>query len=104
YQSKPTKKHLEAVKRVFYSVSSRNHKYGSLVSERHRHGTNSIRRCRSCRLSRDTRRSTSSSAQFLGDKLVNWSSKKQTSTSILSTEAEYIVMSGCCALILWMRS
>ncbi|GKF22035.1 retrovirus-related pol polyprotein from transposon TNT 1-94, partial [Tanacetum coccineum] len=52
----------------------------------------------------DTRRSTSGSAQFLGDKLVNWSSKKQTSTSISSTEAEYIAMSGCCAQILWMRS
>ncbi|GJR82595.1 copia protein [Tanacetum coccineum] len=52
----------------------------------------------------DTRRSTSSSAQFLGDKLVSWSSKKQTSTSISSIEAEYIVMSGCCAQILWMRS
>ncbi|GJX97678.1 integrase, catalytic region, zinc finger, CCHC-type containing protein [Tanacetum coccineum] len=34
-------------------------------------------------------RSTSGSAQFLGDKLVSWSSKKQTSTSISSTEAEY---------------
>ncbi|GJY43277.1 hypothetical protein Tco_0431490 [Tanacetum coccineum] len=53
---------------------------------------------------RDTRRSTSGSAQFLGEKLVSWSSKKQTSTSISSIEAEYIVMSGCCAQILWMRS
>ncbi|GJX84545.1 retrovirus-related pol polyprotein from transposon TNT 1-94 [Tanacetum coccineum] len=52
----------------------------------------------------DTRRSTSGSAQFLGDKLVSWSSKKQTSTSISSTKAEYIAMSGCCAQILWMRS
>ncbi|GKG22810.1 retrovirus-related pol polyprotein from transposon TNT 1-94, partial [Tanacetum coccineum] len=52
----------------------------------------------------DTRRSTSGSAQFLGDKLVSWSLKKQTSTSISSTEAEYIAMSGCCAQILWMRS
>ncbi|GKF04407.1 hypothetical protein Tco_0035075, partial [Tanacetum coccineum] len=52
----------------------------------------------------DTRRSTSGGAQFLGDKLVSWSSKKQTSTSISSTEAEYITMSGCCAQILWMRS
>ncbi|GJW45308.1 hypothetical protein Tco_0074107 [Tanacetum coccineum] len=52
----------------------------------------------------DTRRSTSGGAQFLGDKLVSWSSKKQTSTSISSTEAEYIAMSGCCAQILWMRS
>ncbi|GKA71336.1 hypothetical protein Tco_0777475 [Tanacetum coccineum] len=52
----------------------------------------------------DTQRSTYGSAQFLGDKLVSWSSKKQTSTSISSTEAEYIAMSGCCAQILWMRS
>ncbi|GJU92400.1 retrovirus-related pol polyprotein from transposon TNT 1-94 [Tanacetum coccineum] len=41
----------------------------------------------------DTRRSTSRSAQFLGDKLVRWSSKKQTSMFISTTEAEYIAMS-----------
>nr|GEX82416.1 integrase, catalytic region, zinc finger, CCHC-type, peptidase aspartic, catalytic [Tanacetum cinerariifolium] len=52
----------------------------------------------------DTRRSTSGSAQFLGDKLVSWSSKKQRSTVISTTEAEYIAMSGCYAQILWMRS
>ncbi|GJR73501.1 retrovirus-related pol polyprotein from transposon TNT 1-94 [Tanacetum coccineum] len=51
----------------------------------------------------DTRRSTSGSAQFLGDKLVSWSSKKKKCTAILSTEAEYIALSGCCAQILWMR-
>ncbi|GKB35193.1 retrovirus-related pol polyprotein from transposon TNT 1-94, partial [Tanacetum coccineum] len=43
-------------------------------------------------------------AQFLGDKLVSWSSKKKTSTSISSTEAEYIAISGCHAQILWLRS
>nr|GEZ56663.1 hypothetical protein [Tanacetum cinerariifolium] len=48
----------------------------------------------------DTRRSTSGSAQFLGDKLVSRSSKKQRSTAISTTEAEYIAMSGCCAQIL----
>ncbi|GJR18458.1 retrovirus-related pol polyprotein from transposon TNT 1-94 [Tanacetum coccineum] len=52
----------------------------------------------------DTRRSTSGNAQFLGDKLVRWSSKKKKSTSISSTEAEYIALSGCCAKILWMHS
>ncbi|GKB41045.1 hypothetical protein Tco_0885987 [Tanacetum coccineum] len=52
----------------------------------------------------DTRRSTSGSAQFLGDKLVSWSSKKQKCTAILSTEAEYIALSGCSAQVLWMRS
>ncbi|GKF77584.1 uncharacterized mitochondrial protein-like protein, partial [Tanacetum coccineum] len=42
----------------------------------------------------DIRRSTSGSAQFLRDKLVSWSSKKQKSTAISTTEAEYIAMSG----------
>nr|GEW05071.1 ribonuclease H-like domain-containing protein [Tanacetum cinerariifolium] len=44
----------------------------------------------------DTRHSTS-------DKLVSWSYKKQKSTTISSTEAEYISLSGCCSQILWMR-
>ncbi|GJS69842.1 retrovirus-related pol polyprotein from transposon TNT 1-94 [Tanacetum coccineum] len=52
----------------------------------------------------DTRHSTSGSMQFLGDRLVSWSSKRQKSAAISSTEAEYIAMSGCCAQILWMRS
>ncbi|GJZ64043.1 hypothetical protein Tco_0620464 [Tanacetum coccineum] len=57
--------------------------------------------CDSCQ---DTRRSTSGSMQFLGDRLVSWSSKRQKSAAISSTKAEYIAMSGCCAQILWMRS
>ncbi|GJQ93483.1 retrovirus-related pol polyprotein from transposon TNT 1-94 [Tanacetum coccineum] len=52
----------------------------------------------------DTRCSTSGSAQFLGDKLVSWSYKKQKSTAISSTEAKYIALSGCYSQILWMRS
>ncbi|GJT83408.1 hypothetical protein Tco_1057750 [Tanacetum coccineum] len=47
----------------------------------------------------DTRRSTLGSAQFLGDKLVRWSSKKQKSTAILSTKAECIALSGCLQLL-----
>ncbi|GJT32924.1 hypothetical protein Tco_0923343 [Tanacetum coccineum] len=43
----------------------------------------------------DTRKSTSRSMQLLGDRLVSWSSKKQKSTAISSTEAEYIALSGC---------
>ncbi|GKD42775.1 hypothetical protein Tco_1267420, partial [Tanacetum coccineum] len=48
----------------------------------------------------DTRRITSGSMQFLGDSLVSWSSKRQKSIVISSTEAEYIAMSGCCAIAL----
>nr|GEU34035.1 monodehydroascorbate reductase [Tanacetum cinerariifolium] len=40
----------------------------------------------------DTRRSTPGSAQFLEDKLVSWSSKKQRSTAISTTEVEYIAI------------
>nr|GEZ11653.1 retrovirus-related Pol polyprotein from transposon TNT 1-94 [Tanacetum cinerariifolium] len=52
----------------------------------------------------DTRRSTSRSVQFLGERLISWSSKRQKSAAISSMEAEYIALSGCCAQILWMRS
>nr|GEW03415.1 copia protein [Tanacetum cinerariifolium] len=41
----------------------------------------------------DTRRSTSGSLQFLGDRLISWSSKRQKSVTISSMEAEYIALS-----------
>ncbi|GKF20155.1 hypothetical protein Tco_0068793, partial [Tanacetum coccineum] len=41
----------------------------------------------------DTRCSTSGSMQFLRDRLVSWSSKRQKSDAISSTEAEYIAIS-----------
>ncbi|GKC62040.1 hypothetical protein Tco_1089638, partial [Tanacetum coccineum] len=52
----------------------------------------------------DTRRSTSGSMQFLGDRLVSWSSKRQKSAVISSMKAEYIALFGCCTQVLWMRS
>nr|GFC75783.1 uncharacterized mitochondrial protein AtMg00810-like [Tanacetum cinerariifolium] len=45
----------------------------------------------------DTRQSTSGSVQFLGERLIRWSSKRQKSAAISSTKAEYIALSGCCA-------
>nr|GEX98329.1 copia protein [Tanacetum cinerariifolium] len=41
----------------------------------------------------DTRRSSSGSLQFLGDRLISWSSKRQKSVAISSTEAKYIALS-----------
>nr|GEY82729.1 retrovirus-related Pol polyprotein from transposon TNT 1-94 [Tanacetum cinerariifolium] len=52
----------------------------------------------------DTRRSTSGSVQFLGERHISWSAKRQKSATISSMKAEYIALSGCCAQILWMRS
>nr|GEW72582.1 putative reverse transcriptase domain-containing protein [Tanacetum cinerariifolium] len=50
------------------------------------------------------KKSTSGSVQFLGDKLVCWSFKKQNYVSIYIAESEYVVVFGCCAQVLWMRT
>ncbi|GJW56917.1 retrovirus-related pol polyprotein from transposon TNT 1-94 [Tanacetum coccineum] len=102
YHAKPTKKHLEAIKRVFQYLRGTNNwglwypKDTAMALTAYADADHA-----GCQ---DTRRSTSGSAQFLRDKLVSWLSKKQKSMAILTTEAEYIAMSGCCAQILWMRS
>ncbi|GKA29674.1 gag-pol polyprotein [Tanacetum coccineum] len=95
YQAKPTKKHLEAIKRVFrYLIGTINMglwypKDTAMTLTAYADADHT-----GCQ---DTRRSTSESARFLGDKLVSWSSKKQKSTTISKIKAEYIAMSGCCA-------
>jgi hypothetical protein len=40
----------------------------------------------------------------LGRSLVFWSSKKQNSVALSTTEAEYIAAGSCCAQILWMKA
>ncbi|GKC12790.1 retrovirus-related pol polyprotein from transposon TNT 1-94 [Tanacetum coccineum] len=53
---------------------------------------------------RDTVKSTSGGTQFLGEKLVSWSSKKQDCTALSTAEAEYMSLSACCAQFIWMRT
>ncbi|GKC75007.1 hypothetical protein Tco_1125781 [Tanacetum coccineum] len=102
YQAKPTKKYLEAIKRVFrYLRGTINMGLWYLKDTVMALTAYVYADHAGCQ---DTLRSTSGSAQFLGDKLVSWSSKKQKSTAISTIEAEYIAMSECCAQILWMRS
>nr|GEX21619.1 uncharacterized mitochondrial protein AtMg00810-like [Tanacetum cinerariifolium] len=50
------------------------------------------------------RKSTSGIVQSLGDKLVCWSSKKHNCVSVSTAKSEYVVVSGCCAQVLWMRT
>ncbi|GJS17308.1 retrovirus-related pol polyprotein from transposon TNT 1-94 [Tanacetum coccineum] len=102
YQVRPTEKHLHAVKRIFRYLK------GTVNSGLWYPKDSSIALTAFADADhpgcQDTRRSTSGSMQFLRDRLVRWSSKRQKSVAISSTEGEYIAMSGCCAQILWMRS
>nr|GFA44820.1 retrovirus-related Pol polyprotein from transposon TNT 1-94 [Tanacetum cinerariifolium] len=102
YQARPTEKNVHAAKRIFrYLRRTVNRglwypKDSSVALTAFADADHA-----GCQ---DTRRSTSDSVQFLGERLISWSSERQKSATISSTEAEYIALSGCCAQILWMRS
>ncbi|GJX42025.1 retrovirus-related pol polyprotein from transposon TNT 1-94 [Tanacetum coccineum] len=49
---------------------------------------------------KDIFKSTSGEAQFLGEKLVSWSSKKQYCTTMSTVKGEYVSLSACCAQVL----
>nr|GFA74595.1 retrovirus-related Pol polyprotein from transposon TNT 1-94 [Tanacetum cinerariifolium] len=102
YQANPNEHHVSAVKRIFHYLKGTVNlglwypkDFGfdlTAYSDANHAG---------CHLDR---KSTSGSVQFLGDKLVCWSSKKQNCVSISIAESEYVVISGCCAQVLWMRT
>nr|GFA41782.1 Gag-Pol polyprotein [Tanacetum cinerariifolium] len=98
YQAKPTEKHLKEVKRVFHYI------WGTINTglwytkdsgfELTEFSDADYAECK------DTFKSTFGRAQFLGEKLVSWSSKKQDCTALSTAEAEYVSLSACCAQIL----
>nr|GEW25255.1 uncharacterized mitochondrial protein AtMg00810-like [Tanacetum cinerariifolium] len=98
YQAKPTEKHLTEVKRIFRYLQ------GTINTglwytkdsgfELTRFSDADYAGCK------DTFKSTSGGAQFLGEKLVSWSSKKQDCTALSTVEAEYVSLSACCAQVL----
>ena len=51
----------------------------------------------------DDKKSTSGRAFFLGESLVSWISKKQSSISMSRTESEYIATAECCTQVEWMK-
>ena len=50
-----------------------------------------------------TRKSTSGNVVFMGNSLIDWFSKKQSSVALSSTEAELIALSESCKNIKWIR-
>nr|GFC62253.1 uncharacterized mitochondrial protein AtMg00810-like [Tanacetum cinerariifolium] len=92
YQAKPTEKHLKEVKRIFcylrgivnmglwYTKDSGFELTGFSDAD-----------YAGCKY---TFKSTSGRAQFLGEKMVSWSSKKQDCTALSTAEAEYVSLSA----------
>ncbi|WVZ75634.1 LOW QUALITY PROTEIN: hypothetical protein U9M48_023671 [Paspalum notatum var. saurae] len=54
-----------------------------------------------CRIDR---KSTSGTCQLLGTSLVTWSSRKQASVALSTTETEYVAAASCCSQLLWMKA
>nr|GEU86232.1 hypothetical protein [Tanacetum cinerariifolium] len=102
YQAHPTDKHLKEVKKIFcylwgtvnmglwYTKDSGFEPTGFLDAD-----------YAGCK---DTFKSTSGGAQFLGKKLVSWSLKKHDCKSLSTMKSEYVSLSACCAQVLWMRT
>ncbi|GJU25796.1 hypothetical protein Tco_1164417 [Tanacetum coccineum] len=102
YQARSTEKHLKKVKRIFRYLRqtinmglwySKDSAFELIAySDADHAGCN------------DDCKSTSGGIQFLGDKLVSWSFKKQDCTSMSTTKAEYVSLSACYAQVIWMRT
>ncbi|WVZ76264.1 hypothetical protein U9M48_024252 [Paspalum notatum var. saurae] len=102
YQASPWTSHRQAVKRIFrYLKFTPEHglRYssGSSLSLR---GFSDADHA-GCQIDR---KSTSSTCQLLGTSLVSWSSSKQASVALSSTEAESVAAASCCSQLLWMKA
>nr|GFC34909.1 uncharacterized mitochondrial protein AtMg00810-like [Tanacetum cinerariifolium] len=101
YQAKPTEKHLKEVKRIFrYLWGTVNTVLWYTKDSGFELTEFSDADYAGCK---DTFKSTSGRAQFLGEKLVSWSSKKQDCTALSTAKTEYVSLSAYCAQVLWMR-
>nr|GEU83995.1 hypothetical protein [Tanacetum cinerariifolium] len=98
YQSRPSKKHLEKVKRIFrYLRGTVN--MGLWYSKGSSFDLTAFLDVDHAGCI-DSRKITSGGIQFLGDKLVSWMSKKQNCTAMSSAEAEYVALSASCAQVI----
>ncbi|GJT56427.1 retrovirus-related pol polyprotein from transposon TNT 1-94 [Tanacetum coccineum] len=102
YQAKPTEKHLKEVKRIFrYLRGSVNMGLWYTKDSSFELTGFSDADYSGCK---DTFKITFGGAQFLGEKLVSWSSKKQDCMALSTAKAEYMSLSVCCAEVIWMRT
>ena len=100
FQANPKESHLKAIKRIFKYLS------GTISLGLFFPITNTFDLVGYSDAdyagSQTDRKSTSGVCNFLGQSLVCWQSKKQTSVALSTTEGEYLAAGSCCAQILWM--
>ncbi|GKF75604.1 uncharacterized mitochondrial protein-like protein, partial [Tanacetum coccineum] len=98
YQARPIEKHLKEVKRIFWYLrqSIRMVLWYSKDSgfELIAYSDTDLTGCL------DDYKSTNGGLQFLGDKLVRWSLKKQDCTTMSTAEAQYVSLSACYAQVI----
>ncbi|GJR69832.1 retrotransposon protein, putative, unclassified [Tanacetum coccineum] len=104
YQARPTKKQLKMPVKKDLSITKRNQNHGSLYPNDSSIALTAFAMRYPCWYVKIHAVVHLHIKTLLGDRLVSWSSKRQKSAAISSTEAEYIALSGCCAQVLWMRS
>ncbi|WVZ76538.1 hypothetical protein U9M48_024505 [Paspalum notatum var. saurae] len=102
YQASPRTSHHQAVKRIFRYLKFTPelglwYCSGSSLSLR---GFSDADHA-GCRIDL---KSTSGTCQLLGTSLVSWSSRKQASVALSTTEAEYVAAASCCSQLLWMKA
>ncbi|KAI3742561.1 hypothetical protein L1987_60247 [Smallanthus sonchifolius] len=101
FQSQPKESHMIAVKRIFRYLKGKPRLglwYSKQQSFNFKAYTDS--NYGGCNLDR---KSTSGGCQFLGDRLVSWQCKKQSTVSVSTCEAEYIAAASGCSQILWIH-
>ncbi|WVZ97190.1 hypothetical protein U9M48_042743 [Paspalum notatum var. saurae] len=96
YRASPRTSHRQAVKRIFGYL-----KFTPELGLWYSSEGSRMRTMLGCRIDR---KSTSGTCQLLGTSLVSWSSRKQASVSLSTTEAEYIAAASCCSQLLWMKA
>jgi hypothetical protein len=102
FQSNPKQSHETAVKRIFRYLKGtpklglwypKSDNFDLIAYSDSDHA--------GCRIDR---KSVSGGCQFLGNRLVSWQSKKQTTVSISTAQAEYTAASSCCCQVLWIQN
>ncbi|WVZ80620.1 hypothetical protein U9M48_028079 [Paspalum notatum var. saurae] len=101
YQTSPRTSHRQAVKRIFryLKFTPELGLWYSSCSSLSLRGFSDADHV-GCRIDR---KSTSGTCQLLGTSLVSWSSRKQASVALSTTEAEYVATASCCSQLLWTK-